>query len=87
VWEVFLASNQAKPGRGSLQRLAKVGLLHARGAETCPLSAITWPFSISGNLNNNILSQKDYNRMYNRTTFPQNVAYVLRIDLTERGGV
>ena len=34
-----------KPRRGSLQRLAKVGLLHAHGAETCPLSAITKPFS------------------------------------------
>src|SRR5882724_10816510 len=37
-------SNQTKQGRGSLQRLANAGLLHPRGAETCPLSALTWAF-------------------------------------------
>jgi len=37
----------AKPGRGSLQRLSKIGLLYIRGAETCPLSAITLLFSLS----------------------------------------
>jgi hypothetical protein len=32
------------PRRGSLQRLANGGFRHSRGAEICPLSAITCPF-------------------------------------------
>ena len=34
-----------KRRRGSLERLSTAGLPHAHGAQTCPLSAITRPFS------------------------------------------
>src|SRR5882724_486079 len=35
----------AKPGRGSLERLSHAGQRTSHGAQTCPLSALTWPFS------------------------------------------